>query len=225
MKAKMTTWWLSISARERVLVKVLFLMVVVACTVLFYVRPFVLGTYKKQVEIKKLINQIGVDSQRLAAVKLEVEMLSHTKKDKLLEKGKRIDSVPLLLKHLGKEQSKLGYKVMLVSMPNPPKSAYQSTLTSKDQNLQNAAKDMNLSNNQQSLSQDPNQSEINMMSLFSKTHLDIKLKASYEQLGKFIESVDSLPIILTVKQMRIAKEDEGMPNRVDLTFNIVSRDK
>ena len=215
----MTTWWLSISARERVLVKVLFLMVVVACTVLFYVRPFVLGTFKKQVEIKQLINQIGVDSQRLAALKLEVEMLSHSKKDKLLENGKRIDSVPLFLKHLGNTQRKLGYKVMLVSMPNPPKSAHQQKLTPKDQNLQNAAKDMNIASNQQT------QSEQNLMSLFTKTHLDVKLKSSYEQLGKFIESVDSLPIILTVKQMRIAKEDEGMPNRVDLTFNIVSRDK
>jgi cell division protein FtsL len=219
-------WWKNLSGREKTLLKVLGALMFALVFFQGYIYPVAVGSFKRIRQLSLIETQIHTESTRLQALKDEVDTVSAKIRERVMEQKIHKNAVPLLLEHLGREQDRLGFVLEFVGMPNAPQEngiisvqqmvqaaqaaqAAQAIQTAQPGQAGSAAAALPASDGE--------------LGKYLKVELNLKLRGSYIQLGKFLEGLKSLPILWVVKRVEIERMAEGAPNRVDVTLQVITR--
>lgn len=208
-------WWNGLSSREHVIIKVLGGLVAVLVFVLLIFKPLVIDTIKLSQELSVSKNQLtAVEAQKQGLevkIKTEAQFLREIAQTKRTAEG----AVPLFLDHIGAQQIELGFKVTAISMPQAAHDEVAPILPPSPAGQQPQPAGAEASGQAQPAQVAP--------ITFEKVQVEFRALASYMEIGKFLQSLDSLPIVVMVTDMDIQKGASSERNTVRITFQVISK--
>ena len=234
VKVQLTRGWQGLNHRERVMVSGLSGAVGVLSFYFVLINPLLVGTLRKQAELMQLKQQVQSAQQQVFAFEKSVTHTTQSLRASELTKVRTLNALPLFLDHIGQQQQQLGFTVLNVSMPNALPNAVEPSRSqfplSPMMPPQRPGPGMPAPPQPPSpqVPQDPAANVVSTSqapttaSPFKKIQVEVTLLATYAQMGQFLESLESLPILVSVSHMTIQRQDIEKPHSIKVLFQVIS---
>lgn len=221
-KAQLHRRWQELGRREQVLLSSVGVLVGLMGVYFLLINPLVIETFKKQRELSQLKQQLHLTQQQISTFEKHITQNIQALQSAQLIKTRTQNALPLFLDHIGLEQQQLGFTVLSVSMPNAlePEKPPLPTLQATQQLTPPSApppSTMPLAAGPQPPPTIPSSSS------FKKIWVEVSILATYTQMGQFLESLESLPILVNVSRLTIQRQDIEKPPSIKVLFQVISR--